>query len=109
MVPIHDLLARIRWDPAFGRGRWEIGYLDRVQASLVRVPLDAMRTEESDRFSFEIIDDEGVARSIPYHRIRMVWRNGKVVWARTETALPGKVEKPRPLRRQTRPEPRMRR
>ena len=109
MVPIHDLLARIRWDPAFGRGRWEIGYLDRVNASLVRVPLEAMRTEESDRFSFEVLDEEGVARSIPYHRIRMVWRNGKVVWTRAQVALPTKAEKPRPLRRTARPEPRMRR
>jgi uncharacterized protein (UPF0248 family) len=108
MVPIRELLARIRWDPAFGHGRWEVGYLDRVLATLVRVPLTDMHTDEANRFSFEVIDDEGVTRSIPYHRIRMAWRNGKVVWAREQSALPRKVAKPRPPRRtraQTRPRP----
>ena len=109
MIPIHDLLSRIRWDPAFGHGRWEIGYLDRVQGSVVRVPLDEIRTEEANRFAFEVVDEEGVAHSIPYHRIRMVWRNGKVVWAREAGALPRKVEKPRPVRRPATREPRMRR
>ena len=29
MQPIHELLARIRHDRAFGRGQFEIGYFDR--------------------------------------------------------------------------------
>ena len=29
MIPIHELLNRIRWDTEFGRGRFEIGYYDR--------------------------------------------------------------------------------
>lgn len=108
MVPIRELLARIRWDPAFGHGRWEIGYLDRVRATLVRVPLDQMHIDENNRFAFEVVDEEGVGRSIPYHRVRIAWRNGKVVWARQEPALPHKVAKPRPPRRpraQARPRP----
>jgi uncharacterized protein (UPF0248 family) len=109
VTPIHDLLSRIRWDPAFGHGRWEVGYLDRVQGEIVRIPLEGMRTEEADRFAFEIVDEEGVARSIPYHRIRLVWRNGKVVWAREATALPRKAEKPRPTRKPPAQQPRMRR
>jgi len=106
MVPIRDLLARIRWDPAFGRGRWEVGYLDRVQGTLVRVPLAEMHTDEANRFSFDVVDEEGVTRSIPFHRIRMAWHNGKVVWTREEIAMPRKVVKPRPVRKargQTRP------
>ena len=109
MIPIHDLLSRIRWDPAFGHGRWEIAYLDRVQATLVRLPLDDLRMEEADRFSFEVIDEEGITRHIPYHRIRLVWRNGKVVWAREAAAPPRRVEKPRPVRKPAVREPRMRR
>jgi hypothetical protein len=31
VIPIHELLARIRWDPEFGRGRFEIGYLDHTR------------------------------------------------------------------------------
>jgi uncharacterized protein (UPF0248 family) len=30
MIPIHRLLNRIRWDPGFGRGRFVIGYYDRL-------------------------------------------------------------------------------
>ena len=30
MIPIHDLLSRIRWDAAFARSRFVIGYWDRV-------------------------------------------------------------------------------
>ena len=109
MVPIHDLLSRIRWDPAFGRGRWEIAYLDRVRATLVRIPLQELHMDEANRFSFEVVDEEGIVRSIPYHRIRMAWRNGKVVWAREATVAPRKVAKPRPARRPPAREPRMRR
>jgi len=29
MIPIHELLARIRWDPEFGAARFEIAYFDR--------------------------------------------------------------------------------
>lgn len=39
MIPIHQLLARIRWDPQFGQGRFEIAYYDRVKRALMRLPL----------------------------------------------------------------------
>jgi uncharacterized protein (UPF0248 family) len=39
VIPIHELLARIRWDPEFGRGEWEIACLDHARPDLVRVPL----------------------------------------------------------------------
>ena len=72
MIPIHALLARIRWDPHFGRDR--IG--------LVRVPLDAVRTQAHIGFVFDVVDEEGIARSIPYHRVRQVFQGGKLVWSR---------------------------
>ncbi len=82
MIPIHDLLARIRWDPEFGRGRWEIAYLDHARPGLVRVPLEVVRMQPGDHFMVELVDQEGEARSIPYHRIREVWRDGERVWSR---------------------------
>jgi uncharacterized protein (UPF0248 family) len=82
VIPIHLLLARIRWDLAFGRGRWEVAYLDRVRMGLVRLPLSEMRTQAGVRFMFEVVDEEGVAHSIPYHRVREVRRDGKVIWSR---------------------------
>lgn len=32
MQPIHEVLARIRWDAEFAKGRFVIGYWDRVAA-----------------------------------------------------------------------------
>ena len=108
MVPIHTLLARIRWDPHFGRGRWEIAYLDRARLGLVRVPLDEVRTQAHIGFVFDVVDEEGIAHSIPYHRVRQVWRDGKLVWSRLAPQVPRKPDRPRPARREPARQVRMR-
>ena len=95
MIPIHSLLARIRHDPAFGRGKWEVAYLDRAHMGLVRVPLDEMHTSPGVRFMFEVFDEEGARHGIPYHRVREVRRDGKVVWSRLAPRLPKAVKAPR--------------
>lgn len=38
MIPIQDLLHRIRWDPEFGRDEFIIGYYDRVEHEIILVP-----------------------------------------------------------------------
>ncbi len=86
MIPIHEFLARVRWDPAFGQGRWEIAYVDHARAGLVRVPLGNARARPGVRFGLDVIDDEGLAHTIPYHRIREVWHDGKVIWSRSPPA-----------------------
>ena len=90
MTPVHELLARIRWDPEFGKGRWEIAYLDHARPELVRVPLAEVRFPPGEHFTFETIDEEGIARSIPFHRIREVWRAGERVWSREDRGSPGR-------------------
>lgn len=82
MIPIHELLARIRWDPDFGRGEWEIAYLDHARPDLVRVPLADIVTQPGDHFMLQAPDEEGLLQSIPYHRIREVRRDGQLVWSR---------------------------
>jgi uncharacterized protein (UPF0248 family) len=71
MIPIHRLLARIRFDAQFGRARFELAYLDRARKALVRLPLERMR--------------------VPYHRVRAVWRDGRLIWSRG--AAPGKLSR----------------
>ena len=109
MIPIHALLARIRFDPHFGRGRWEVAYLDRARPDLVRVALEDIRTQAHIGFVFDVVGEDGVARSVPYHRVRQVWRDGKLVWSRLAPRTPRKLEKPRPARREPSRQPRMRR
>jgi len=82
MVPIQDLLNRIRWDREFGKGAFEIGYLDHVERRVVRVPLKSVHFERGNRFSFQLEDEMGEILSIPFHRIREVYRDGVLIWHR---------------------------
>ena len=82
MIPLHELLSRIRWDPDFGRGEFMLGYLDHARGALVYVPLNEARQEPDSLSCFEVTDEEGVARSIPYHRVKEVWKNGELIWRR---------------------------
>lgn len=88
MIPIHELLHRIRWDAEYGRAAFVIGYFDRVRKRLLRVPFENIRFEPGDRFSFELTGEDGVVRDIPYHRVREVWRNGVLVWERAPPRPP---------------------
>ncbi|HWS14455.1 MAG TPA: DUF504 domain-containing protein [Rhodocyclaceae bacterium] len=82
MTPLHDLLARIRWDPAFGRGRFEIAYWDRVEQALIRVDLREIHDDPESRFGFLLTDADGRVHWVPYHRVRQVWRDGAPIWQR---------------------------
>ncbi len=82
MIPIHELLNRIRWDKEFGQGRFEIGYFDRHEGGIHRVALQEVTFPEEDRRSFELVDESGQTRRIPFHRVREVVKNGQVIWRR---------------------------
>lgn len=82
MIPIQDLLHRIRWDPEFGRGEYVLGYYDRVARRVTRVPLRRIRLEKGEHFAFEAIEDDGSAHSVPLHRVRELWRDGELIWKR---------------------------
>jgi uncharacterized protein (UPF0248 family) len=82
MIPIQDLLSRIRWDPEFGKGRFEIGYYDRLDGRIVVVPLQELHFQEDEHFSFQLVDEDGITHTIPLHRIKQVYRNGELIWHR---------------------------
>ena len=88
MTPIHELLNRIRWDKTFGRGRFEIGYFDRVAGVIHRVALREIQFPADRHRVFELVDDAGETRRIPFHRIREVWKNGALIWQRPNAARP---------------------
>ena len=79
-MPIRELLDRIRWDHDFGRGRFEIGYEDHAAAQgVVRVPFEKMKFPEGDRFSFQIEDEGGRVKTIPFHRVREIYKDGHLI------------------------------
>lgn len=84
MQPIHELLNRIHWDPEFGKGKFELDFLDRLESTLIRLPFREIVFEPGGHFFFHYIDEEGVEHSVPFHRIRSVYKNGERIWHRGE-------------------------
>ncbi len=82
MTPLKELLDRIRWDPEFGRGRFELAYYDRVAGRLIHVPFEQIRFPPADHFFFEAVTEDGEVHAIPLHRVREVARDGVVIWRR---------------------------
>lgn len=82
MIPIHELLNRIHWDKEFGQGDFVIGYYDRVEDAIIRIPLREIFFRSDDHFAFDIIDHDGVQHSIPLHRIREVYKDNELIWHR---------------------------
>jgi uncharacterized protein (UPF0248 family) len=82
MIPIHRLLARIRWDRRFGAARFALGYFDRVERRIVVVPFEAVRFPTQAPGTFEIDDEAGETHRIPFHRVRCVWRDDRLIWQR---------------------------
>lgn len=82
MQPIHKLLNQIRWDARFRSGRFALGYFDRVARRIVVVPFESIRFPAGAPRIFEILDDQGVLHRVPLHRVRRVYRGGRVIWER---------------------------
>jgi uncharacterized protein (UPF0248 family) len=82
LIPIHELLNRIHWDRDFGSAAFEIGYYDRVEDRIIRVPLSEIFFEPGDHFAFDLYDHNGELHSIPLHRVKQVFRDGKLIWHR---------------------------
>jgi uncharacterized protein (UPF0248 family) len=85
MIPIRELLSRIRWDPAFGHGQFEIAYQDRLSPDLQRVPLHSISFPDDRPDMFETTRPDSPTVRIPLHRIREVRRDGQLLWQRRTT------------------------
>jgi uncharacterized protein (UPF0248 family) len=82
VIPIHDLLNRIRWDTEFAHGNFRLGYYDRVVDRVIQVDFDQIHFPPESHSLFELIDADGAVHSIPFHRVRDVYRDGKRIWHR---------------------------
>jgi uncharacterized protein (UPF0248 family) len=82
MKPIHELLARIRWDAEFAKSRFVIGYLDHVADKVLHVDLREIAWDADNPSFFDLTGEDGTSHSIPFHRVREVWRDGVLIWER---------------------------
>jgi uncharacterized protein (UPF0248 family) len=88
MITIEALLQRIHWDPQFGRGRFTIGYHDRLQHRIITVPLQQIHLAPGNHFSFTAVESDGTVHEVPFHRVREVHRDGLCIWQRS---VPGEA------------------
>ncbi|HSL20155.1 MAG TPA: DUF504 domain-containing protein [Vicinamibacterales bacterium] len=89
MQPLDELLHRIRWDAAFARGVFELGYVDRVAGGEQIVPFASVSFDPERPGMFTVVDEAGAARHIPLHRVRTVYRDGVVIWKRAPDPASG--------------------
>ena len=82
MVPIQDLLNRIRWDKEFARSHFELGYFDRVERRVVAVPFGSVEFLKESPENPGLVDEEGRFHHVPFHRVRKAWKDGKCMWRR---------------------------
>lgn len=82
MQPVHELLNRIHWDPEFGKGEFELEFLDRIESALIRLSLHEVVFMPGDHYFFHYMDEAGAEHSVPFHRIRSVYKDGQCIWHR---------------------------
>lgn len=91
MIPIHELLNRIRWDPEFAQGNFQLGYYDRAENRIVLVPFQAVSFSAERPESFQITDTEGQTHLVPFHRVREVYKDSQRIWHRPEKPSDGNI------------------
>ena len=82
MIPIHELLNRIRWDPEFARGDFQLGYYDRAEDRIILVPFKEVSFPAESPQTFQLTDAEGQRHHIPFHRVREVYKDAQRIWHR---------------------------
>ena len=82
MIPIHELLNRIRWDAEFARGSFHLGYYDWAENRVILVPFDKVSFPPDSPETFQLTDAEGRTHCVPFHRVREVHRDSQRIWHR---------------------------
>lgn len=82
MQPIHELLKRIVWDTAFGNAQFELVIFDRIENKMIRIPFSEIQFTPGDNYQLQYVDEDARSHSVPFHRIKAVYRNGERIWHR---------------------------
>ena len=78
MIPIKDLIDKIKWDKRENPKQYAIFYFDRIKKTLIKIPYTKIKRIEG---SFMILNNEEES-NIPLHRVKKVMKNDVVVWER---------------------------
>lgn len=88
MIPINQLLSRIRWDTEFARGEFEIGYYDRVEDHIIRVPFHTVEFPEDKPHFLRLFGTDAELHEVPFHRVREIYKDGLRIWHRPAEGQP---------------------
>jgi uncharacterized protein (UPF0248 family) len=86
MIPIHELLNRIRWDPKFAKGTFELGYYDRAENRIILVPLKEVTFPRESPSTFQTVGPDGEVHRVPFHRVREVYKDAQRIWLRCDSS-----------------------
>ncbi len=78
MIPIQNLLNKIKWDKKESPQDYSIFYFDRILKTLIKAPYSRIKRIEG---SFMVLGNEEES-NIPLHRIRKVMKKDEIVWER---------------------------
>jgi uncharacterized protein (UPF0248 family) len=90
LIPIHELLNRIRWDSQFAEGSFVLGYYDRAEDRVILVPFKDVSFPPDSPGTFELTDAEGRTHRVPFHRVREMYRDSQRIWHREAQPAPGR-------------------
>ena len=79
MIPIKELLNKIKWDKRENPEDYTISYYDRVKKEIIEIPYKKI-THISENFM--LIDANGEEKMIPLHAIKIVRKKGEQLWKR---------------------------
>ena len=82
MIPVQEILNRIRWDDEYAKGEFVIGYYDRVDDRIIKVPFREIQFDPNDHFAFWVLDLDDESHSVPFHRVKQIYKDGKLIWHR---------------------------
>jgi uncharacterized protein (UPF0248 family) len=85
MIPIHELLNRIRWDAEFAKGDFQLGYYDRAEDRILLVPFQQVSFPPESSETFCLTDAGGQVHRIPFHRVREVYKDSQRIWHRGQS------------------------
>ena len=63
-----------------------MGYYDRTEDRIIMVPLKELTFPKESPSTFELMDPEGQAHCVPFHRVREVYRNAQRIWHRPDAS-----------------------
>ena len=78
MIPIKELLNKIKWDKKENPEEYSIFYFDRILNKLISIPYKKIKKLEG----LFVIIDNAEETNIPLHRIKKVTKNNAVIWNR---------------------------